>query len=203
MAGDKYRDFRHLAQNEVEGTDFRVRTRASGTTLILAPHGGGIEPGTSELAEAVAGADHSLYLFEGIKAGQNGDLHVTSTVFDEPRCNAMLQRAEGVVAVHGAGSPETAVYIGGLDTGRLNQMRAALATGGFDVRSVARPQLAGTAPKNVCNRGCTGAGVQIEIAEGLRRTFFRRLSPRAERQHRTDAFNRFVFAIRQGLRAPE
>ncbi|MBZ5596577.1 MAG: poly-gamma-glutamate hydrolase family protein [Acidobacteriia bacterium] len=45
MNGGAYPDFKHLAKNEVEGTDFQIRTRTAGTTLVLAPHGGGIEPG--------------------------------------------------------------------------------------------------------------------------------------------------------------
>jgi phage replication-related protein YjqB (UPF0714/DUF867 family) len=51
---------------------------------VIAPHGGGIEPGTSELATAIAGDDFSLYLFEGLKSAGNGELHITSTNFDEP-----------------------------------------------------------------------------------------------------------------------
>jgi phage replication-related protein YjqB (UPF0714/DUF867 family) len=43
---------------------------------ILAPHGGGIEPGTSELAEAVAGEGLSFYAFEGLKRSGNAVLHV-------------------------------------------------------------------------------------------------------------------------------
>ena len=38
--------------------DFRVRVRRSKSdTVIIAPHGGGIEPGTSEIAEAIAASD--------------------------------------------------------------------------------------------------------------------------------------------------
>ena len=54
-----------------------------------------------------------------------------------------------------------------------------------------KPHLDGKGAKNICNRGRGGAGVQLEITEGLRRTFFRQLSPRSERQHTTPAFERF------------
>jgi phage replication-related protein YjqB (UPF0714/DUF867 family) len=60
MSDDKYNDFNHLAANESAGVDYRIRTLPVGSTLVLAPHGGGIEPGTSELTEAIAAADHSF-----------------------------------------------------------------------------------------------------------------------------------------------
>lgn len=202
MTSDKYRHFRALAQHEVAETDYQIQTRAAGRTLVVAPHGGGIEPGTSELADAIAGEDHSLYLFEGIKSTRNSDLHITSTAFDEPQCEAMLERADAVLAVHGESSPGFVVSIGGLDTARIDRIRQVLANQGFDVQDAGKPHLAGKARDNVCNRGRTGGGVQLEIAEGLRRTFFRHLSPRAERQHPTAAFERFVLAVREGLRAP-
>src|SRR5580704_3841422 len=100
---DKYRSFPELAAAETQG-GYEVRTRYSGATLILAPHGGGIEPGTSELAEAIAGDDHSLYLFEGMKQRNNRDLHITSTNFDERECMTALHRSDRVVAIHGEDS---------------------------------------------------------------------------------------------------
>jgi phage replication-related protein YjqB (UPF0714/DUF867 family) len=194
MSDDKYTNFNHLAANESVGVDYRIRRRSAGTTLVLAPHGGGIEPGTSELAEAIAGADHAFYIFEGLKAGLNGNLHITSSHFDEPSCLAMLAVSDAVLAIHGEHSGELAVFIGGLDTERSARMRSELLNQGFDVRAVDRADLEGTDANNICNRGRSGAGVQLEIAEGLRSTFFRHLSPRAERQHTTTAFVRFVAA---------
>ena len=40
---DKYRNFSELAKKEMEGRDFCVRLRKRpGTTVVIAPHGGGI-----------------------------------------------------------------------------------------------------------------------------------------------------------------
>ena len=47
---------RDQSQNDIEITDIDRQ----GPTLILAPHGGGIERGTCELARAIAGDDHNL-----------------------------------------------------------------------------------------------------------------------------------------------
>jgi phage replication-related protein YjqB (UPF0714/DUF867 family) len=78
---DRYTSFEDLAKAEVEGQDYQVRLRnvEGGRAVIIAPHGGGIEPGTSEIADAIADNDFSFYAFEGLKAWANGPLHVTST----------------------------------------------------------------------------------------------------------------------------
>lgn len=197
---DKYGDFTELARHEAANTDYRVCTRYAGPTLVLAPHAGGIEPGTSELAEAIAAGDHSLYLFEGLKRADNGDLHITSTHFDEPECLNALQRSDTVLAIHGEDSETAVVYVGGRDKAGRNRIATELRAAGFDVRDIERPNLAGESAANICNRGRSGGGVQLEIGAGLRRSFFRRLSPRAERQHTTDPFKGFVTAVRAGLR---
>jgi phage replication-related protein YjqB (UPF0714/DUF867 family) len=199
MKDDKYRDFLHLGNHEVKGVDYCIRTRSATGVLILAPHGGGIELGTSELAEAIAADDHSLYLFEGLKINGNGDLHITSSNFNEPTCLAMMAQADRVVTVHGEERDVAVVFIGGLDKIGIERMSASLVSSGFVVKGPDKTHLKGHARTNVCNRGRSGAGVQLEITEGLRGTFFRALSPRSERQHTTSEFVRFVGAVREAL----
>ena len=65
----KYASFAELALHEADGRDFRVVRidRPGSTVAILAPHGGRIEAGTSEIAELIAGTEHSLFCFEGLK----------------------------------------------------------------------------------------------------------------------------------------
>ena len=71
---DRYPNFAMLAACEDEGADFQVRYRlADSPVTVIAPHGGGIEAGTSELAEAVAGREHWFYAFEGIRGHENAD----------------------------------------------------------------------------------------------------------------------------------
>jgi phage replication-related protein YjqB (UPF0714/DUF867 family) len=38
---------------------------------VIAPHGGAIEPGTTEVAEAIAGDRFSFYTLEGVKTRDN------------------------------------------------------------------------------------------------------------------------------------
>jgi phage replication-related protein YjqB (UPF0714/DUF867 family) len=92
---DRYRNFADLIEKEVPDRDFRVRVRPSKSdTVIIAPHGGGIEPGTSEIAEAIAATDYSFYAFERRKHHGNGSLHITSSHFDEPQCIALVSNAK-------------------------------------------------------------------------------------------------------------
>src|SRR5690348_10954404 len=63
---DKYRTFEALCNAEKVGIDFdivQVRRRGA-QVVIIAPHGGGIEPRTSEIAREIAGESFSYYAFE-------------------------------------------------------------------------------------------------------------------------------------------
>ena len=69
---EKYCNFEELKANEKEGTDFQIQYRHGETGIaVIALHGGGIEPGTSEIADSVAGEDHAFYTFEGCKEQGN------------------------------------------------------------------------------------------------------------------------------------
>jgi phage replication-related protein YjqB (UPF0714/DUF867 family) len=198
---DKYANFQELARSELQGVDFAIR-QARGKTpsiLVLGLHAGRIEPGISEIVLAVAGFELSYYLFEGIKARGNRDLHVTSTHFDEPGCLALMQTSENVIAIHGERSDDRAVYLGGLDKQLKGYLMKALREHNFIAKEHAKPLLQGTSPQNICNRGKSGAGVQLELSNGLRQTFFQSLNTDGKRRP-TMQFYRFVAALRNGLR---
>jgi phage replication-related protein YjqB (UPF0714/DUF867 family) len=198
---DKYSNYQELARYEQKGIDFIIRQAAGKTmsTLVLGLHAGRIEPGISEIVLAVAGADLSYYLFEGIKAQGNKDLHITSTHFDEPGCLALIQISENVVAIHGERSDDKVVYLGGLDEQLKGHLMTALREHDFMAKQHAKPLLQGTSPKNICNRGKSGAGVQLELSNGLRRSFFQALNTDGKRRP-TVHFHRFIAALRNGLR---
>jgi hypothetical protein len=99
----------YLDPNLLETVDYARRYRrhelfddglptkcAVAKTTIIAPHGGGIEFGTSELCLAIAGYDpatlavvpgtgitYDYWMFEGLRASNNSQLHVTSTHCDD------------------------------------------------------------------------------------------------------------------------
>lgn len=196
---DRYANFQALAQAEQEGLDFRVVvSRRDARFVIIAPHGGNIEPGSSEIAKALAGQDLALYTFEGIKYYGNGALHITSANFDEPRCIALVQTVQTAITVHGESGDTRHVYLGGLDTDLKAHLKAALQAADFSVAVHHNPRMQGVHPANICNRAQSGRGVQIEIARGLRETFFASMSEDG-RQSPTPRCGEFVRAVRDAL----
>ncbi len=197
---DIYRNFADLAAHEKENSDFRVRSEERRVAAaVIAPHGGGIEPGTSELAEAIAGADFSFYAFEGLKKNGNGVLHITSSRFDEPNAVVLLNASPRVVALHGElDCRDQVVFLGGLDKGLGKRIQAELQAAGFVVRIHDDPYLQGVEKSNICNRGQSGQGVQLELSQPLRRSCFPSFD-RKGRLQRTEQGDRFVEAMRRAL----
>lgn len=194
---DKYNSFPELAKSTEQDRDFRVRLQNRvGTTVVIAPHGGGIEPGTSEIAEAIARDDLSFYAFEGIKSTGNRELHITSTRFDEPQCMVLVTASRRAIAIHGEDSEQEVVFLGGRDEAMLKRLRDSLISRGFGVETHKNAALQGRDEANICNRVETGCGVQMELSNGLRRSFFESLS-RSGRQTKTDRFDQFVAAVRE------
>lgn len=196
---DKWTNFSELAKNELRGRDFRVHVRKRpGTTVVIAPHGGGIEPGTSEIAYAIAGDDLSFYAFEGTKSIRNRDLHITSTRFDEPQCIALVTASPRAISLHGEDSERQVIFLGGRDAAMMGHLRDSLIARGFTVETHNSPALQGCDKENICNRGKSGCGVQLELSNGLRRSFFKSLS-RTGRETKTERFGLFVAAVREGV----
>jgi phage replication-related protein YjqB (UPF0714/DUF867 family) len=198
---DRYPNFETLSRSEASGLDFRLLVRqATERFAIVAPHGGGIEPGTSELADVIAGEEFSFYAFEGLKRSQNADLHITSTHFDEPMCLTVISRSEIVITIHGENSEEEGegVFLGGLNDDLGERIGTALQRSGFDVRKHPDPELQGHEPENICNRGRSGSGVQLELSRAVREEMFSSLT-REGRKETTARFGDFVDALRDVL----
>ena len=198
---DKYRNFKALQAEQREGRDFRVQVnfRKESKIAIVAPHGGAIEPGTSELAIDIAGKELNFAVFEGIKSKQNRDLHITSTNFDEPRCVYIVEKTPTTLTVHGESSSGEVVYIGGLNQSVITHISLSLEQSGFTVKKNQNPDLQGISSDNICNRGIEQMGIQLELSRGLREKFFSSLSNDG-RKITTCEFKKFVDAIRQGLK---
>lgn len=216
-----------------EGTDYSRRYRRHAryddsettvnpysVTVVLALHGGGIEPGTSELCLAIAGyhpADlapvppggpiYDHWMFEGIRSTNNGELHVTSTHCDDPVALSLCAGARRAVSLHGcttsqAGLPAGtgAVLVGGRDAALRNALLTAYAGVGIvGIDATGNPDLAGTDPANIVNRTLTGAGAQLELTGPLREAMFTTNTRPRRRYTTTSAFWRFVEATRAAL----
>lgn len=172
VRSDGYRGFDDLAGQYVEGVDYAVEVipRLRSPVAVVAPHGGRIEGRTSEIARLIAGDDHRLYLFEGLRAGgDNFDcLHLASHRFDEPRALDLIAGCDTVIAVHGYAASGPDVLLGGRDERlKLNVARSLQAAGlSFLTEGHRYP---GIDTRNICNRGRSGAGVQMELSSGFRR----------------------------------
>jgi phage replication-related protein YjqB (UPF0714/DUF867 family) len=172
VSSNDLRDYGHLSQLYQEGVDFAVHvtTRERSRVAVLAPHGGRIEGRTSEVARLIAGDAHRLYLFEGLRTtGDNFDrLHLASHRFDEPRALALIAGCDTVVAVHGYAASGPDVLLGGLNEGLKRKIAQALAEAGFSCLTDGH-RFPGKDRCNICNRGRSGEGVQIELSEDLRK----------------------------------
>jgi phage replication-related protein YjqB (UPF0714/DUF867 family) len=197
MIEDFYGDFGLLEASEREGVDYRIHTRRGQTGIaVMAPHGGDIEPGTSEVAAALASRLHSLYLFEGMKDRRNRRLHLASTRFDEPRAVRLASESDVVVTIHGCSDKDAVVLLGGLNSLIVCRMGETLSSAGFMVDT--RNGLQGLHPQNLCNLGKSGEGVQLELSSGLRRAMFLNLT-RPGRTLTTNVFQRFVAILSHNL----
>ena len=196
---DNYRHFEHLREFEKEGVDYRVRWRVADSGIaIISIHGGDIEPGTSEIADAVAGCDYTFYAFEGIKRAGNRALHITSTVFNEPIGLEIVCLSEIILSIHGCHKTEAIVYLGGLDHELRECIQQRLDSAGFNAVNNAGANFPGRNPANICNICGRGMGIQLEVSRGLRERLFKDLTPQGRNQP-TEDLNRFARAIHDAL----
>ena len=160
-----YRRFEELSQQEVEGRDYQIRVRLRDErVLIMAPHGGKIEPTTCMIAEAIAGENYSYYSFDGLKSQGNSVLHIESHLFDEPRAVQAVKNADVVITVHGQlNHQEGFIMVGGLHVDLRSDIRRRLEAASFQTRTPPEG-LQGIDPENICNRGRLKGGVQLEIS---------------------------------------
>jgi len=198
---DTYPNFAELARHERAGIDYGIQVRRERPEFaIVAPHGGGIEPGTSEIADAIAAKAFSFCSFEGLKSSGNSDLHITSTHFDEPMCLTLLESTVVAITIHGeaTGASGESIFVGGLDTALGEEIADELAQSGFDIQEYGDSDLQGKEKENICNRGTSGAGVQLELSRALRETMFDSLS-KSGREHPTERLGVFAGAIARVL----
>ena len=171
-----------LAQDYVPGRDFSITFGDNNVEqcLLVAPHGGGIEPGTSEIMRATAElGGWAFYDFAGfLRQGNKRALHIPSIKFDEPILSSLLARTAFAITFHGA-SPigEAVVEIGG----RWKLGREALAEainaswkehGIHATQDAASENAGGMEFDNVANRGRLQEGVQLEFSRGARDLLF-------------------------------
>ncbi|EKD23822.1 MAG: hypothetical protein ACD_81C00176G0003 [uncultured bacterium] len=166
---DTYRAFEDLAAHMQEGQDYRIVTKKRNSPYLIAGiHGGRIEPFTSNIAESIAGEEYDVYLFEGIREKDNAQLHITSAYFNEPQALDMVRVAEIVIAIHGKHDTEDEfVMVGGLCEKLVQQIQEQLRAVDITIKPFDE-RMHPESFENICNRGMSGGGVELEISRKLR-----------------------------------
>ena len=165
----KSSSFKELSLQKKEGQDFEIKLRTgTSDSLVMAIHGGTIEPGTSELADATAGEKHSYYSFSGL-VDDYLSLHLTSTEFDEPRLLVLTQQAKNCLGLHGLKDDQVDFCIGGANSEKRKTYYKMLSQKFPKWRTceLCCPPNLGTSLNNIVNK-CQFSGVQIEMGSSLR-----------------------------------
>lgn len=162
---DKYANFATLMRHE---SDYLIELIDRGSMItILAPHGGAIEPHTTEIAQLIADTDYNFYSFTGQKPQANQELHITSHHWNEQQAIKLVSRSTTVVAVHGCKAHTPIVFLGGRDTSLRNAIANELRERGI-LNRVGDHGNSGMHRQNICNRSLTGQGVQLELPRSVR-----------------------------------
>ncbi|MBA1353206.1 poly-gamma-glutamate hydrolase family protein [Staphylococcus cohnii] len=171
---DYYKSMTELYNDTKEGIDWKKDTRDVGkSVLIVAPHGGNIEQGTSELTKLVANnGDFDYFSFEAIRPSNNTQLHVTSTNYDDATLHDMIQDRTATISIHGAQGEEQLVYLGGYQSPLRDAIQSQLEHKGFVVK-IPPEYLGGLSNANFINKVEESTGVQLELTTALRKAFFK------------------------------
>jgi phage replication-related protein YjqB (UPF0714/DUF867 family) len=183
-------------------------------TIVVAIHGGGIETGTSEIALATAGYHpatlipssdgyglHDFWLFEGLLASNNGDLHVTASNYDEPIAKELVENSVRCISLHGCRDTQAhgAIQLGGLDHELRDVVLEELEAAGIPATITTDPMLDGSLPNNIANKTKSGGCAQLEIGTTDRRLLFG-TNTRPQRKNTTNArFWGLVGALRRSM----
>ena len=161
------RDFASVVLSAVKDVDYAIEVQqAGGYVTVVALHGGGIEPLTGELAAAIAGREHSLYTFRGLRETGNDGLRISPLRSNEMRLDNLISRSKTVLSIAGAVDVGMTVQVGGSNETLRNLLLHTLEEAGLDARFSDTP---GTDHSKAYffNRAEQG-GVQLELSAALR-----------------------------------
>jgi len=139
--------------------------------IVVAPHGGKIEPGTEEIAGMVA---HELgcscYCFcsghrkeERKDPGGEDGHHIDSTEIKARHLQALVKGSDIAISIHGlSNSKSDRIEVGGTNQGLLQKIVNALNKQKCPAQLATNGSVEGTSAKNFINR-YKNRGVQLEI----------------------------------------
>ena len=170
---DYYTSMTQLERETKEDIDWKKETRDQGNqVLIVAPHGGNIEQGTSELTKLLAQqGGYDYFSFEATRPSNNTQLHVTSTHYDDPTLHQMVEGRSATISIHGAKGDDPIVFLGGAKSDLRDEIQSQLEIRGFTVQ-VPPEYLGGLNENNFINKNENSTGVQLELTTSLRKALF-------------------------------
>jgi phage replication-related protein YjqB (UPF0714/DUF867 family) len=204
---DKYNSFEELTNQAGPQSYNIIKNDCKNNFLIFTPHGGGIEPGTSEICRYLASNTYSFYMFEGIGKSCKS-LHITSSHFDEPVLLKMLANHTYAISVHGMTNKMknklgADIFLGGLNQNLIKITMQKLKDFHFKVVSnleFPNSTLSGKDGSNVTNKCLSSKGMQTEISEDLRSELFRGdFKLKKGRKYTTEKFRTLHEAINQSI----
>jgi len=161
-----------------EGREVQEYLRLEGILGLMAIHGGGIEPGTEEMARFVAyHSGASLYVYAGRLSGGNLSLHRPShdgRIEERALVVQFIKHVKTAISIHGHGRRQNRAYVGGLHQSMVQRFvelaRPALSQYEWisDPKMIP-PGLSGQSPSNVVNLP-PAKGMQLELPIKLRQT---------------------------------
>lgn len=201
---DKYNSMNNLQYDTTESEDWEIEINdCESTTSILAIHGGGIEPATTELTKLIASqGNFNYFTFNGLRSKGNNELHVTSIHYDNELALELVGKSQNVITLHGCQGNDAVVYLGGKDKELIHLLKNELIEAGFNVEKAPK-HMSGTQKENITNLSQKKAGVQIELSTEFRKQLFKNKkfnhSNRINRENWSDTMYQFSDAILKAL----
>jgi phage replication-related protein YjqB (UPF0714/DUF867 family) len=161
-----------------EGREVQEYLRLEGPLGLMAIHGGGIEPGTEEIARFVAyHSGASLYIYAGRLSGGNLSLHRPShdgRIEERALVVQFLKHVKTAISIHGHGRGQNRAYVGGLHQSMVQSFVELARTALSQYEWISDPEiippgLSGQSPSNVVNLP-PAKGMQLELPLKLRQT---------------------------------
>lgn len=162
-------------QSLLKREDVKEYSRIKSPIAILALHGGGIEPGTEQIARFISeNTTSSLYVFSARRYQGNYELHIKSTEISPKQSEQLtrvVQACKTGISIHGHNRNTDTVFISGTNQDLLNVITSSIkqVLGDryrLDTKDVPL-DLNCSDPSNVLNKFPLG-GVQIELPPTLR-----------------------------------
>ncbi len=150
----------------------------AGSLGLLAIHGGGIEPGTEEIARFVAHySGASLYIYAGRLPTGNLSLHRPShgvEIDNHPLLLRFLSHVNTAISIHGHGRSQKCAYVGGLHQVMVQRFIELAQPVLSQYQWITDPEITppgirGRNPDNIVNLP-PDQGMQLELPKALRQT---------------------------------